>query len=135
MSITPVERDGEGDQEDRELAWNRRQGVRARVKSWLQSVGRGLRNLRQRFHGADSDSPTPERSPDDKQGEIRVGGQRRLEPRSTTERDADSAETSSVRRGLPSTDDGDAERDGNRLHNPDRPDAYITSDTWEDIER
>lgn len=130
MSITPVGEDGAGGQENRELACDQRQGVRARVRSWLQSIGRRLRKVSQLSRDSASNSST-ERSADRHKGEIRVSGQRRLEGSQR----AESVELATVRPELPGTGDDNTERDGNRLHNPDRPAAYITSDTWEDVER
>jgi|AntRauTorcE11898_2_1112593.scaffolds.fasta_scaffold18050_2 hypothetical protein len=135
MSITPVEGDREDGQENREVASDQHQGVRARVRSWLQSIGRQLWNLRQQSNSSERGS-TAKRSSDDKKGEIRVSGQRRLEgPRCTPTRAVESVDITTRQPELPGASEGDTERDGNRLYNPDRPDAYITSDTWEDIER
>lgn len=136
MSITPAEGDGKGGQENRELACDQRQGVRARVRSWLQSIGQRIRELCQESADADSDAPPSERSSDHQKGEIRVSGQRRLEdPQQSSTRTVGSSDQSAVQPRLPGTGGGEAERDGNRLYDPDQPDAYITSDTWEDVER
>ncbi len=136
MSITPVEGDGKRDQEDKRLACDQRQGVRARVRSWLQSIGQQIRNLRRGPTDSDSDSSASEQSSDRQKGEIRVSGQRRLEdPQQSSTRDVESVEPSTAQPKLPSAGDGDTEREGNRLYDPNQPDAYITSDTWEDVER
>jgi hypothetical protein len=108
--------------------------VQARLRSWVESVGQRLLALRKRFSGTGEESSTQDRPPGRHNGAIRVAGQRRLEkPQSSTDR-TDTPGESSVGQYLPATVGADAKRDGNRLYNPDRPDVYITSDTWEDIE-
>lgn len=135
MSITPI---GEGeDSENGESSRDPGSGVRARLRSWFESVGRGIRKLRQQFQINSSGEPKAERTPDHKKGEIRVGGQRRLEGPRSTARGDESAETPTVHGQLPSGTSIDAEQNGDTfcLYDPELPDAYITSDTWEDIER
>lgn len=137
MSITPI---GEGeDSENGESSRDPGSGVRARLRSWFKSVGRGILKLRQQFQVSDSGSrkSETERTSDHRKGQIRVGGQRRLEGPRPTERGGESAETPTVHGQLPSGTSIDAEQNGDTfcLYDPELPDAYIRSDTWEDIER
>jgi hypothetical protein len=132
MSITPIEEDGR--EKERTPAEDQRPGVRARLCSWVASV-------RDRLRGAFSPGPstrevTAQRPDEQRAGEIRVGGQRRLAG-APQEPATDRETPPSARRALPARSQVSAERDGDRfrVYNPQLDDAFISSDTWEVIEQ
>lgn len=128
MSITPIEGDenAKSGGDDRP---SRRSGVRARLRGVLDSLGNHVRSFLQRLRGSGSSS-AGETTRDSRGSRLRVSGQRKLTSGKSSE--------SAPRRGnLPGSTDLTAEREGDslRVYNPELSDAYITSDTWQEIER
>lgn len=134
MSITPVTEDR--DREETEPSRNRRSGVWGGLRSLAVSVGQRLRSFSRRLVGADSDPSDPASgSTHEREQQSAPGGDQQPESQILTPRNSGLPESPPPHRQLPDKTGSDTERDGDRLHNPTDPDAYITSDTWVDIER
>lgn len=141
MSITPIEGDGEPESAS-ETDQRRRAGVSARVLAALGVVGSRLRSALQVFRPSTTESSSGH-SADTAQTQLRVSGQHQLE--SSYQSDGDrSGENNEQLQGqppsrgnLPGSADVTAEQRGEslRVYNPELPEAYISSDVWEDVER
>jgi hypothetical protein len=104
------------------------------LRSWLASTCERVRAAL--TLGPSTTDGTPQRPDEGQGGEIRVGGQRRLEGghrEGATEREAPPP----ARGVLPGGAEISTERDGDRLrlYDPELDDAFVESDTWEDIEQ
>jgi hypothetical protein len=129
MSITPVEEDEEG--RNREAARQERPGVRARVRSWLGALCRRVSRL---FRPTEDG----ERTESTRSGEIRVAGQQRLAANRESTADSDTGSTPPPARGtLPGSTGVDTKQEGQtlRVYDPEHEEAFISSDTWTDIEQ
>lgn len=129
MSVTPIE--GDEEREHREQSRVGRPGVRARLRTWLASVGKRLRAV---VTSTVQESTTADEETG-QSGAIRVSGQRRLtspDGQSVIEGDPPPA-----RGKLPgSAEVAVAKEDGTlRVYNPEQEGAFIASDTWEDVEQ
>ena len=127
MSITPIK--GDAGRADDDSSPAERTGVRARLRSWFSSVSTRVRTLFGRRRTEEVEESRTER------GQIRVTGQRRLAPTKQTT-DGQTIEDAPHRESFSGSTDVDAERDGDslRVFNPNLDEAYITSDTWEEVE-
>lgn len=129
MSITPIEERGDGDPSE---GSRRRQGVAARLLLLFDALRHALRTLVTRIRHSGIDPPERSRDGTNARSQLRVGGQGRLERRSSQ-----TADEPAKRSGLPASANVTAELDGDhlRVYDPSADDAYIASDTWEEIER
>ena len=131
MSITPVEENEGG--KNREQPRDDRPGVRARLQSWLAAVGERIRSA-----VTPTDEEDDSRDSDPSQsGQIRVAGQRRLTAQQGSTAQSEGRDgPPPARRTLPGNTRIDTERDGEtlRVYNPHQEEAFISSDTWTDIE-
>ena len=133
MSITPIE--GGEERDESVTSQTEQEGVRARLRSWLASVSERVRSAIVTGSASDSDTPTATTHVR-RTGEIRVGGQRRLADDYESVTDDERAATSH-RGALPGSADIDAKQEGDTLcvYNPKLDEEYISSDTWEPVER
>ena len=131
MSITPVKEDEGG--KPREPSRNDRQGVRARLQSWLAAVGQRIRSVFAPDDGRE-DAQSGERA---ESAQIRVAGQRQLASTHESATEAADPDGPPPARGtLPGSARVDAEQNGGtlRVYNPQHDEAFIASDTWLDVE-
>jgi len=129
MSITPIEEDGNSpDQEP--SGGDKSSGVRGLVGSLLSTLKQSGRTLVRRLR--DPFGVAPKRSAATPHSQLRVSGQKRLTAASRTSEDSGQRP-----QPLPDATSVCSERKEEelRVYDPERGEAYITSDTWQDVER
>lgn len=132
MSLTPVEEADDGDSTP--PSQDSRSGVRARLHSWLVSIGRRVRTV---LPSPDSTVASEDAS-STQSGQIRVREQQELARQQDGGMDQTEADGPPPARGtLPGSCDVDAEQDGDRLrvYSTEHDDAFVSSDTWEQVEQ
>jgi len=130
MSITPIEEGGDhGHDEPSEASQS--SGVRNVVGAVLAGFKRAGRRFVARLR--DPFGVAPGAGYARRGSQLRVSGQRRL----TAARESGTENGRDEPRALPdgTTAEAEKEDDSLRVYDPDRSEAYISSDTWETVER